>query len=239
MEVEKLLIAIENFKNILRENYEDLRIFPRGQAPIIRKTEDGTIEMIDAEFSLIPKWWNPEKADKKTKNGRPIFATHNARLESINEKPTFKDSFQHNHCLIPIQSFFESSLFGDKFPGNRLKMTTGNILFAAGCYSEWLNKSTGELVLSFTIVTYRPSLQVLEAGHDRMPVFLDLKSAMQWLNNEGETHDNLTNFLLKHLINNDLNLEISVDRQLKDGWQKNAPEEDEINKLKYLVKKKA
>jgi hypothetical protein len=40
MEVEKLMVAIENFKNILRGNYQDLRIFPRDQAPIIRKTAD-------------------------------------------------------------------------------------------------------------------------------------------------------------------------------------------------------
>ncbi len=237
LEVEKLMIAIENFKNILRGNYQDIRIFPRDQAPIIRKSADDRIEMIDAEFSLIPKWWNPEKAEKKTKSGRPVFATHNARLESIHEKPTFKDSFQNFHCLVPIKSFFESSLFGNLYPGNRLKLTTGNILFAAGCYSEWINKTTGEVILSFTIVTRHPSLQIFEAGHDRMPVFLDLKAGLQWLQNEGSSHKDLKDFLLEKMLNGSLQFDITIDRPLKDSWTKNSPEASEIEELRKLLKK--
>jgi putative SOS response-associated peptidase YedK len=239
-ETEKVLEAAFALKLLLNEDWDGLkRIFPRDQAPIIRKDENGEYEMVSAEFSLIPKWWNPEKTDKKTKTGRPTFATHNARLESIGEKPTFRDSFQNKHCLVPIQNFFESSVFGSKFPGNRLKMTTGNILFAAGCYSDWINQLTGEIILSFTIITYLPSQQIFEAGHDRMPVFLDLKSATKWLNNEGDSREELSKFLQMHMINNEITLDISVDRILKEGWKKNAPDKEEVEELRSLIKKKA
>ncbi|MGZ5278654.1 MAG: SOS response-associated peptidase [Pseudobdellovibrionaceae bacterium] len=238
MEVEKLLIAIETFKNILRENYEDLRIFPRSQAPIIRKHPNGTVEMLDAEFSLIPSWWNPEKAEKKTKTGRPVFATHNARLESIDEKPTFKDAFKNRHCLVPISSFFESSLFGNKFAGNRLRINSDGLMLAAGCYTEWVDKSTGQVVTSFTIITHIPNEEIFDAGHDRMPVFLDRKQAFEWLHSEGKNLAELKEFLLTHSVNHDLKLNIEIDRALKPGWEKNAPENEDLIETEKLVRKK-
>lgn len=235
VEIEKLLEAAENIRNIIRNDYDNVRIFPRGEAPIIRRDEDGKLELMDAEFSLIPVWWNPEKADKKTKNGRPVFATHNARLDSIDEKPTFKDSFKKRHCLVPIRSFFESSVFGDKFAGNRVKITASEILLAAGCYSEWTNKSTGEVVVSFTIITHHPSQSIFEAGHDRMPVFLNKKHALEWLENEDESPADLKKFLTKNMINSKLKIEITIDRALKSGWEKNAPDDDHLKELKKLI----
>jgi putative SOS response-associated peptidase YedK len=237
METEKLLEAAELLKKILDDDWEGLRVFPRNQAPIIRKNEEGELEMVAAEFSLIPSWWNPEKADKKTKNDRPVFATHNARIETIDEKPTFKDPFKNKHCLVPIKDFFESSVFGEKFPGNRVRISTGGVLLAAGCYTEWIDKRTGEVILSFTIITHIPNTQIFEAGHDRMPVFLGRKAAMQWLENEKEKPAELKEFLLKHNANNLLKFDISVDRALKDGWKKNAPDEKDLEELKKLVKK--
>lgn len=236
-EIEKLLEELAATRNTSQNEFENARIFPRGTAPIVRKAKDGVIELIDAEFSLIPSWWNPEKAEKKTKNNRPVFATHNARLESIDEKPTFKESFQKRHCLVPISSFFESSVFGNQFAGNRVKITTGEILMAAGCFSEWIDKATGELVTSFTIITSAPINAIFEAGHDRMPVFLDLKSGRQWLENENASYQELKDFLLKNRLSQGLHVEISIDRALKPGWEKNAPDESTLKEIKKLLGK--
>ncbi len=133
---------------------------------------------------------------------------------------------------MPIKEFFESSLFGDQFAGNRVKINAEGTLLAAGCYSEWVNKSTGEIVLSFTIITHNPNRKILACGHDRMPIFLNPDQGMEWLRNEGEPLPKLKDFLRSHSINRDLKLDVSIDRPLKDGWQKNAPTEEEIALLR-------
>lgn len=233
-ELDRILNGIRILRRIIREQ-PLARIFPRGTAPILLKNEDGNYEVMDAEFSLIPPWWNPDKAPKKTKNNRPAFATHNARLESIEEKPTFKESFQRRHCIVPLKDFYESALFGDHFAGNRIKLTTGEILFAAGCYSTWLDKSSGELVHSFTIITSLANEQILNCGHDRMPIFLDPRTSIEWLNSSGGDLKALKKFLVESNQNKNLKFEVSVDRALKDGWQKNAPTEDEMSIIRGLV----
>lgn len=195
--------------------------------------------MNSAEFSLIPEWWDPSKSDKKKKNGRPVFATHNARIETIDEKPAFRKSFMQRPCIVPIKSFFESSLFGHKFSGNRIRITphlkdqVGVHAWAAGCYNEWLNQQTGELVPSFTIVTCDPSREIFEAGHDRMPIFLSAENAIKWLNKDYSQKSK--QFLLEERIRNPEIL-IEVDRALKEGWQKNAPDESEIQELSQRIR---
>ncbi len=237
MEIEKLLEAAIVIRKIIQDEFWDLRIFPRGQAPILIRDDKGELDLVMAEFSLIPAWWNPAKPGvKATKTGRPAFATHNARLESISEKPTFRESFQNRHCLVPIRDFFESSLFGNRFPGHRIKISGGSLLLAAGCYSEWLDKSTGEIVTSFTIITHLPNKDIFEAGHDRMPVFLDREAGLEWLGNEKAPLPKLTDFLLKKSLSKKTKFSIEIDRVLKDGWQKNAPSEEELQSLSEALR---
>lgn len=212
------------------------RIFPRTLAPIVIASSDGrSLELLESEFSLIPSWWNPEKAKAKTKNNRPVFATHNARIESIIEKPAFRDSFKKYHCLVPIQKFFESSVFGDTFAGHRISIQSQQVLLAAGCYSEWLNKTTGEIINSFTIITSNPNKQILSAGHDRMPIFLDVNSAGDWLYNLKKTPLQMKESLLESNFNKKLRFEIAIDRLLKAGWEKNAPLDKDIEELQRLA----
>lgn len=54
-------------------------------------------------YSLVPNW---------SKEAKVKFATHNARLESIDEKPTWKTVFSEQHCLVPLTDFIEPILPG-------------------------------------------------------------------------------------------------------------------------------
>jgi putative SOS response-associated peptidase YedK len=57
----------------------DERFLPHKPAPVI-KAVDNKFSLEWMNFSLIPSW---------SKERRPKFATHNARLESLGEKPTW------------------------------------------------------------------------------------------------------------------------------------------------------
>jgi len=50
----------------------------------------------------------------------------------------------------------------------------------AGLWEEWLDKQTGELLETFTIITTEAN-EVLKPVHDRMPVILRAGSYDEWL----------------------------------------------------------
>lgn len=212
---------------------EEARIFPHGQAPII-VAEGEELHLLPAEFGLIPSWWHPGLNKGKSKSKRPLFATYNARLDTITEKKSFADPFRHLHCIVPIEAFFESSMFGEHFAGNRLRvgLPAGAPLLAAGIFSRWVDKETGEELVSFSIVTHDPPREIFDSGHDRCPVLFTKEDAIRWLGIEGA--DASKKFCLERNIAARAGFEISIDRALKPGWEKRAPSIAELDAVEIL-----
>jgi putative SOS response-associated peptidase YedK len=51
-------------------------------------------------WDLIPRWWSKTIKDAK-------IATFNARAETIETKPFFRDAFKRTRCLIPMSGYYE------------------------------------------------------------------------------------------------------------------------------------
>jgi putative SOS response-associated peptidase YedK len=51
-------------------------------------------------MGLVPRWWS-----KSVKELRA--ATFNARAETVETKPFFRDAFKRTRCLIPISGYYE------------------------------------------------------------------------------------------------------------------------------------
>jgi putative SOS response-associated peptidase YedK len=179
------------------------RVLPQSLAPVI--TEDGMKLM---KFSLLPSW----SKDPKVK-----FATHNARLETISEKATWKKPFLKNHCLVPISTFIEP-IYTGQFAGNMVGFEAHELLVAAGIFDHWVNKETGEVIESFAIITSDPSEFISKVGHDRQPVFLNPKKMSKWIGGGGESFTAVKELLDEVSFDPELNVEI--DRPLKPGWEK-------------------
>lgn len=128
-------------------------------------------------WGLIPKWSKDE--DIRT-------YTLNARLETIKEKPSFKDNIS-NRCIIITNGFYEWQ-WQDKTGKKKKKYelsTTNNELFTfAGLYSEWLNKQTGEIRNTYTIVTTEAQgiMKEIHNSKYRMPITLTQEREQDWLN---------------------------------------------------------
>ncbi|MFN7262318.1 MAG: SOS response-associated peptidase [Pseudobdellovibrionaceae bacterium] len=217
LEVEKLLQGLAHLRILFDptkyqgDPHQSSRIFPHQLAPIIF-CDPNSREFIyqEAEFGLIPHWWKPQAKEK-----RPRFATYNARLESIEEKASFKTAFKNSPCLIPIDQFFETSdpeITAHEFSGHRVGFSTGKPLWAAGAREEWLQPETGELIPSFTIITTTPDEAILKVGHDRSPVFLNTETALSWVQ---EKQNAPQKFLLDHALNLASDWQITKDRKLK------------------------
>jgi len=61
---------------------------------------DGKRVFEKMRWGLIPQWWN-----KPLKELR--LATFNARAETVEVKPFFRESFRRRRCLIPLSGYYE------------------------------------------------------------------------------------------------------------------------------------
>lgn len=187
------------------EEIWDERILPYTLGHVI--TNKGIRKM---NFSLIPLW---------LKERKPKFATHNARIETIHEKPTWKKPLETKRCLIPLSTFIEP-IYVNEFAGNMVGFTPENsqIVVAAGIYDEWVDKETGEIIESFSIITTAPYKYIEQVGHDRSPVFLDQKSFNEWIAPKPVKATEAVEFLMQSKI--EPNFTAQIDRPMKPGWEK-------------------
>lgn len=186
------------------------RYFPYQKAEVI-KYENKEPVFTQMSFSLVPRW---------SKEPKVKFATHNARIESVMEKPTWKAPFLKNHCLIPMTNFYESiTLKGKEHAGHMVNFYEkyNRLLLAAGMFDWWANKETGETTASFTILTSEPPGFIKRIGHDRCPIFLKESDGLKWLRMEESGADMLRFLKTSKIIPK---LDVKIDRPLKDGWEK-------------------
>jgi putative SOS response-associated peptidase YedK len=170
-------------------------------------------------FFLIPKPQLLLEATLKT------ISSYNARLDrlgknhepqKIYQAPVWNVPFSRQHCIVPLTSFFESCTSGTH-AGNIVRFTRNQpdyILLAAGIWDSWTDKTSGEVINSFAIITDDPTPFLLEVGHDRQPVFLNWQDADFWLNQQ-QSPVRWYEFL-KH-NQNPIDYQVSNFRQLK-GW---------------------
>lgn len=199
----------------------DERFLPYTQIPVIVATPQG-VRLTKMNFSLVPSW---------SKEPKVKFATHNARIETVTEKPAWREPFSSKHCLIPMTNFFESVYegphaghiisFGKETEADTNTDTEnkkfGSVLFAAGLFDVWVNPETKEQLISCAILTTEPPPFILENGHDRTPIFLNFDDGKIWLSLRAPEKE-MVDFLLSK--NMTPNLSVTRDRPLKSGWEK-------------------
>lgn len=187
----------------------DQLIAPHRPAPVLVQRE-GQIQLIKMNFSLVPSW---------SKEAKPRFATHNARLETVLEKPTWRDSFQKRHCLVPFTHFIEP-IYHNEHAGYMVAFHAAKAdmpLLAAGVWDAWRDPADGIRRESFAILTSVPPPFVAEVGHDRCPVFLGFESGKEWLHAESRSGETWRDFLSQQ---EGSELQVERYRPMKAGWEK-------------------
>lgn len=146
-------------------------VAPTQPAPVVI-LRDGSrlVEMM--RWGLVPSWGGRPGA-------RPPLMI-NARKESLQDKPMFRDALARRRCLVPADGFFEWKRVGKRAPTQPMYIhPRDRHTFAfAGLWAR-TRTDDGEL-LSFTIVTGPPS-ELVAPIHDRMPVVLAPSSYAAWL----------------------------------------------------------
>jgi len=157
------------FDHVDRSNLPSL--FPRYNiAPsqnvlaIVQRCADREAALL--QWGLIPSWSKEPKG----------FI--NARAETIEDKPSFSESFQRRRCLIPADGFYEWQRSGKVAQPYYFQMKDESPFAFAGIWDEWLGD--GNSIASCAIITTRAN-ELLASIHDRMPVILRPESQDQWL----------------------------------------------------------
>ncbi len=148
--------------------------FSHPDLPIIKQ---GSIEL--SEWGLIPSFIVQEEKAKEIQN-----MTLNARSNTIHEKPSFKKSIQSQRCILMVDGFFEwRHEEGRKLP--YYIFPKDGTVFCLGCiYNSWLNKVTGEVKETFSIITTEanPIMEYIHNSKKRMPLILDKSQINDWIN---------------------------------------------------------
>jgi putative SOS response-associated peptidase YedK len=148
-------------------------IAPMSLAPIIYENEHrrGEFELAPAMWSLVPSWWRKPLSEKK-------FSTFNARSETVNESNTFKASFRHFRCLIPMSGYYEwSGPKGSKTPF-AIGLRNRKWFCCAGLWNRAMIE--GSELDTFTLLTTVPN-DATAGIHSRMPVIIDPSDYERWL----------------------------------------------------------
>ncbi|MEN9870866.1 MAG: hypothetical protein RLZZ171_1854 [Cyanobacteriota bacterium] len=143
-------------------------IAPSQSILIIKQNEKNQRFLDLVKWGLVPSW--VKSLDTWKSN------LINARVETVEEKPSFRDGFKKRPCLIPVSGFYEWSK--DKQP---YYFYQDKPLFAlAGIWETWSNLETEEQLLSCTILTSEAKSVIAEVHH-RMPVIIPSEYYDLWL----------------------------------------------------------
>jgi len=144
-------------------------VAPTQPAPVVT-LRDGvrTIEMM--RWGLVPFW--AAGKDKKA----PLMI--NARIESVDTKPVFRDALARRRCLVPADGFFEWKRDGKKAQPRYFHPRSGRLFAFAGLWARARTDDGDQL--SFTIVT-GPANDLVAPVHDRMPIVLSRATYAAWL----------------------------------------------------------
>lgn len=117
-------------------------------------------------WGMVPSW--AKSFDSK-------YATHNARIETVESKPAFRNAWRRSQrCLIPMAGFYERPPAGDRQFHYVTDRDTGGLV-VAGLYEPW-----GADQFSCTMIT-KPADEPLVNIHSRTPVLLTPDAARDWL----------------------------------------------------------
>ena len=144
----------------------NFNISPTNNTPVIHLNGD-ELNITSMQWGLRPSW-------SKKSTMEPI----NARIETIETKPMFKDAYEQRRCIVPADGWYEwMTTPRGKVPFYHRPLDD-SLLLMAGIYEHWRDEQ-GTLN-TFSLLTKESTPDVSHV-HNRMPVLVEASNANQWL----------------------------------------------------------
>lgn len=148
--------------------------FTHPLTPVIFNKNPNKIQLF--HWGLIPSWSKDKDIQKFTLN---------AKIETLSDKPSFKNSIT-SRCLILATGFMEWQWLDPKGKHKQkylISIPNEEPFAMAGLWNTWLDKTTGELVDTYTMITTEAN-ELMSRIHNikkRMPVILTPENEQDWL----------------------------------------------------------
>jgi putative SOS response-associated peptidase YedK len=128
-------------------------------------------------WGLVPFWFKGQnRLDVSNK-------TLNARIETLDERSSFKHLWNRQHCLVPSTGFFDWQHQGKNRIPYFIRCKDEALFSLAGMYDTWMNPQSQLLEHTFTIVTCEANELMAEIHNvkKRMPLVLSPELESDWL----------------------------------------------------------
>jgi putative SOS response-associated peptidase YedK len=183
----KLLLELVRLRHPGPDNYNAA---PTETIVVLRCDDNGEAELVPMRWWLTPYW---------AKEPGARYAMFNAKAETVDKAPAFREPFKKRRCVVPVSGFYEWARTSAPTSDGKSKLpyyirphdTPGLLL--AGVWDRWRNRRSGEVLESFAILTTDTGAG-LGFVHDRQPVMLSLADARRWLDPHA-SRDQLTTLL--------------------------------------------
>lgn len=169
--IEEILRAAMNAEDLLIDSFNgSYNIAPTMRA-VVGRADEGELRLDRARFGLVPSW---------AKDPAKLATMNNARVETVTEKPAFRELAKARRCVVPASGFYE----WEAVPGAKNKqpwyMTRldQEPMMLAGLWDCW--ESGDEVIDSFTLLTTKAS-GFMASIHHRMPVTLEAGTVEGWM----------------------------------------------------------
>ncbi len=143
----------------------------------IAPTQDVPIIIDPWEMTLAYWWLIPSYAEKFEPDGRSMF---NKKSEEL-DKPYWKGFCTKNDVFYRLRGSLNGRTKINTRKPRTIYFPCEDALFWIAClYDNWIDKETGEIKTSFTVLTMEPN-DFMKEIHTRMPVLLTPGRAKKWL----------------------------------------------------------
>lgn len=141
-------------------------------------------EWENAHWGLIPKWAKGQQEQEDIQN-----KTLNARIETVNERASFKTAWEKNPCIVACSGFFEWKQEGNTKIPHYIFPKSDEWLFFGGIYEDYIDANTCEWHRSYSILTTQANTLMAEIHNvkKRMPVIVEREHLETWLS--GNTNE--------------------------------------------------
>jgi len=148
---------------------------------IRRNHKTGEVSLDPLRWGLIPHWCNDPQGGRK-----PI----NAKCETVQSLPTFREAYRSRRCILPVDGFFEwMAIKGQKAKQPfAIAMKDGSPFGMGGIWENWKNPNSGEWIRTFAILTTDAN-ELVASIHDRMPLILNSRDYSRGLSEEPDPSD--------------------------------------------------
>ncbi|PKR76926.1 hypothetical protein CEY16_14060 [Halalkalibacillus sediminis] len=136
------------------------------------------------KWGLVPFW------SKDPSIGSKMI---NARLETADEKPSFKKLMERKRCLIVADSFYEWQKTEDGKQPMRIFLKDRPVFAFAGLWDRW--KTDEEERVTCTILT-KEANDFMKPMHHRMPVILPKDAEQEWIEFEAKDPSDMKQWIL-------------------------------------------